>query len=178
MKKFLWILSCFVFFACKNSTDFENSNYKIIDCPQDISERAFAFAEIYKNSDTEYELGGQDPCRTIKLDCSGLVIMCYKYALVDTNYTLLMPDMTANYMYKNAATLTDNPQRGNLIFMINEKNGDVEHIAIFDHKDPDGTIHFIDSSTKGDGVSKRSYSPDDTENYWKFKAFGIMRLKK
>lgn len=174
MKKFLWILSCFVFFACKNLTDFENSNYKIIDCPQDISERAFAFAEIYKNSDTEYELGGQDPCRTIKLDCSGLVIMSYKYALVDTNYTLIESDMTANYMHKKASTLTTCPTRGNLVFMGETDSNEVTHIAILDRIEND-TVYFIDSTKKENinGVNARNYLTNDS----RIKGYGIMRLK-
>ena len=59
---------------------------------------------MYEQSDTEYHLGGQAPVRAIQIDCSGLIIICYKYALVDTKYQLLVSDMTANYMYTNAST--------------------------------------------------------------------------
>ena len=37
------------------------------------------------------------------MDCSGLVIMSYKYALVDTGLRLIQNDMTANYMAQNAS---------------------------------------------------------------------------
>ena len=89
--------------SCDNGSKDERT-YTEIDAPAEIAERAYSFAELYEQSDTEYHLGGQDPVRAIQKDCSGLIIMCYKYALVDTKYQLLVSDMTANYMYTNAST--------------------------------------------------------------------------
>ena len=89
-------LLCFsiLFVSCNFNNDSDDTTE--IDCPAEIASRAFRFAELYKDSDTVYELGGQAPVRSaIAIDCSGLVVMCYKYAMVDTKYSLLVSDMTA-----------------------------------------------------------------------------------
>ena len=175
--------------SCDNGSKEERS-YTEIDAPAEIAERAYSFAELYEQSDTEYHLGGQDPVRAIQIDCSGLIIMCYKYALVDTKYQLLVSDMTANYMYINTSTHIDKAdlRKGNLIFMgevpkdgEEESEPKVTHIAIFE-KLENGRIYFIDSTHKdsdGDGVfdingvTYRSYPENDK----RFKAFGRMRVK-
>lgn len=79
-------------------------DYEIVDAPDRICEAAYQFAKLYEEAETEYAWGGQDPLRAIQMDCSGLVVMCYKYALVDTKYSLLASDMTAAYMHESAAT--------------------------------------------------------------------------
>lgn len=171
---FVFVL-IFIFIGCQNnSINTEDNNYNIINCPTEIKNRAFSFAELYCESDTEYSWGGQDPCRTIKIDCSGLVIMCYKYAMVDTKYSLLKSDMTASYMYKYASEVTTNPEHGDLIFMGEIGTDKVTHISIYDREE-NGEIYFIDSTDNGvvNGVSERHY-PKDSE---KFKSFGIMKLK-
>ena len=166
-----------------DSASKEERIYTEIDAPKEIAERAYKFAELYEQSDTEYLLGGQDAVRSIKIDCSGLVIMCYKYALVDTKYQLLVSDMTANDMFQKASTHIDKAdlKKGNLIFMGEPDSSSVTHIALFE-KFEGGRIHFIDSTQKDtdgdgindiDGVTHRDYSEDDT----RFKAFGRMRLK-
>ena len=161
--------------SCDNGSK-EEHTYTEIDAPAEIAERAYRFAELYEQSDTEYELGGQDSLRAIKIDCSGLIIMCYKYAMVDTKYQLLVSDMTANYMYQNASTHIDKAElkRGNLIFMGEANSNSVTHIALFDKHEGD-RIYFIDSTKKEhiDGVTHRYYCDDDS----RFKAFGRMRVK-
>ena len=119
--------------SCDNGAK-EERTYTEIDAPAEIAERAYRFAELYEQSDTEYELGGQDSLRAIKIDCSGLIIMCYKYALVDTKYQLLVSDMTANYMYQKASTHIDKAdlKKGNLIFMGEVNSNSVTHIALFE----------------------------------------------
>lgn len=87
---------------------------------------------MYKDSETEYKFGGQDPLRTIKIDCSGLVVMCYKYALVDTHYSLLFDDATAHDMYEKYSFQTDKPRQGDLIFMGESNSDKITHIALFD----------------------------------------------
>ena len=171
-----------LFISCKNPQN--NYEYTEIDSPAEIAERAYRFAELYAESETEYELGGQDPARAaIKIDCSGLIIMCYKYAVVDTKYSLIQSDMTANYMYKNASTIIKREElkKGNLLFMGEQNSDTVSHIAIFE-KEENGIIYFIDSTQKdidGDniydinGVTRRQYNNTDK----RFKAFGIMKLK-
>ena len=155
------------------------SSENIIDCPEDLAASAFEYAKLYAAADTVYVYGGQDPLRAIGIDCSGLVIMCYTYALEGSPYELLLPDMSSAYMYENAATLSDNPRHGDLIFMGNlGPNGaaptKVSHIAIFDRFEGD-QVYFIDSTEQGSisGVSERHYA----KNNKKIIAYGIMKLK-
>ncbi|MCR4940345.1 MAG: C40 family peptidase [Treponemataceae bacterium] len=166
-----------------NQLDNQEGRYTIINASAQIAERAYSFAELYDQTETEYRYGGQDPLRIVGIDCSGLVIMCYKYALVDTKYLLLVSDMTADYMYKNASSPVgkNEMRRGDLIFMGEAGNNGVSHIALFD-KLENGNIYFIDSTRKdsdGDGiddingVTYRHYPEDDT----RFKAFGVMKIK-
>lgn len=176
----------FVMIALLDSCDIaskEERTYTEIDAPAEISERAYYFAELYEPSDTEYHLGGQDPVRAIQIDCFGLIILCYKYALVDTKYQLLLPDMAANYMFKNASTHINKAdlKKGNLIFMGDAGSSEVTHIALFE-KFENGRIYFIDNTQKDingdgindiDGVTYRDYPENDA----RFKAFGRMRLK-
>src|SRR5574344_1089311 len=105
LKILLLIFATFLFFSCQQETLYD---FTEINTPAEIAERAFNFVELYEQSETVYVLGGQDPARSaIIIDCSGLIIMCYKYALVDTKYQLLENDMTANYMYQNASAIID-----------------------------------------------------------------------
>ena len=182
IRRYLIAALSFLIISCNNGTD-DNTSFTEIDVPDEISERAYSFAELYEQSDTEYHLGGQDPVRAIQIDCSGLIIMCYKYALVDTKYQLLVSDMSANYMYKNASTHIDKAdlKKGNLIFMGEASSNSVTHIALFE-KIENGRIYFIDSTQKDtngdgindiDGVTYRDYPEDDS----RFKAFGRMRVK-
>ena len=182
VRRFLIAFLTLLLISCNNGTE-DKTAFTEIDAPDEISERAYSFAELYEQSDTEYHLGGQDPVRAIQIDCSGLIIMCYKYALVDTKYQLLVSDMTANYMYTNASTHIDKAElkKGNLIFIGEADSDSVTHIALFD-KFENGRIYFIDSTQKDtngdgvndiDGVTYRNYAEDDS----RFKAFGRRRLK-
>jgi len=161
--------------SCQMESKDSSHSYTVITAPKEIKVRAFRFAELYRDSDTEYEWGGQSPVRAaIKIDCSGLVIMCYKYALVDTKYLLMENDMTAAYIYEHASEPTTEPERGDLIFMGESGSDKVTHIAIFDREE-DGEIYFIDSTDNGtvNGVTERHYPTDNK----KFKAFGMMKIK-
>jgi hypothetical protein len=147
----------------------------VIDCPEEIANRAFDFAVLYSKADTEYVWGGQDPLRAIQLDCSGLVIRCYQYALEGTEYKLLLPDMASSYMCESASThvLLEDMRHGDLLFMGDKGKGKtVNHIAIFDCIE-DGRIYFIDCTNTVNKVSRRSYPVDDTH----FKYFGMMLVK-
>lgn len=158
--------------SCQNFS--EEKTYTITLANKEIKTRAFEFAKLYSESETEYQWGGQSPLRAIKIDCSGLVIMCYKYALVDTKYNLIENDMSSSYIYENASEPTGNPEQGDLIFMGEIDSDKITHIAIYDREE-NGEIYFIDSTDNGivNGVSERHY--DKTSE--KFKAFGIMKLK-
>lgn len=150
----------------------------VINCPSEITARAFAFAQTYEKADTVYKFGAQDSLRSIAIDCSGLVVMCYRYALEGTGYTMLLSDMSSSYMCNNASTHIDYTQlrQGDLIFMGNKgESKTVNHVAIFDCI-KDGRIYFIDATDKSglDGVGRRSYPKNDT----RFKYFGVMQIKK
>ena len=109
LKKIIFIIAIsFLFFSCELffETEFTSNylNFTFIDAPDDIAQRAFKFAQLYEQEDTVYEWGGQEPLRqAIGIDCSGLVVMCYKYAMVDTVYELLSSDMTAQNIYDYAS---------------------------------------------------------------------------
>lgn len=184
MKRFFLILLPFfvLLFSCSNiSNATDDKNTTKIDCPTEVKQRAFNFAELYAESNTEYVFGGQDPVRAVKIDCSGLIVMCYKYAMVDTKYSLLFDDTTAYNMYAEYSTKTEAPEKGDLIFMGESGSNNVTHIAIFE-KNENGNVYFIDSTQKdtdGDGiydingVTKRSYTSTDDKIKW----YGIMRVQ-
>lgn len=175
-KLLLCIFVAILLAACKAPTDgAEEKEYTFVNCSKEIKTRAFRFAELYRDSDTEYELGGQSPVRAaIKIDCSGLVIMCYKYAIVDTKYSLIQPDMSAAYIFDNAAEITENPEQGDLIFMGELGADAITHIALFDREE-NGEIYFIDSTDNEtvNGVTERHYEKTNK----KIKSFGVMKLK-
>lgn len=152
---------------------------QMIPAPEAVKNRAFEFAVLYEQSDTEYEWGGQDALRAIQLDCSWLVVMCYKYALVDTAYTLLFDDSTANDMYQKYSIQTQEPQKGDLVFMGETDTDAITHIALFE-KQEGGNVYFIDATEKDsdgddvidiDGVTRRSYPVGDE----RIKSYGIMK---
>lgn len=176
MKKLLPLfLFAFSFISCAFN-DNSSDNFTVIDCPAEIAARAFRFSELYKDSDTVYELGGQSPVRSaIAIDCSGLVVMCYKYAIVDTKYSLLASDLAVIDFYKKSSSIVplEKMRRGDLIFMGSEADPlDISHIALFDCIENDN-IYFIDSTNLTNTVSRRCYSKDNP----KFKAFGVIKLQ-
>ena len=85
-------------------------------------------AELYENVDTYYKYGGQDPLRSIGIDCSGLVLMSYKYAITDTKYGLMEADMSSAYMESHASKKTTSPMKGDLIFMGERNTSRITHV--------------------------------------------------
>lgn len=151
------------------------SPFTTIDCPTEIISRAFKFAELYEKEDTVYEWGGEDPLRnTIGIDCSGLVIMCYKYAMVDTEYKLLNEDMTAQNIHDYASTKksVETVQKGDLVFIGPEGSKEITHIGFF-QKYEDNIVYILDSSSGSNGVHYNTYSVDSK----KIKGYGRMRVK-
>lgn len=172
---------CILCFTCCTLPGNSDMYEKTI-CPAEISNRAFSFAYFYKESDTEYGWGGQDPLRAITIDCSGLVVMCYKYAVVDTEYSLPFEDASSSTLYSTYSVKTEIPRRGDLIFMGEKNSSSITHVAIFDRIE-NGNVFFVDSTLKdedGDGVneingvSERNYSIHDE----RIKSYGIVVLKK
>ncbi len=153
------------------------SEKNVINCPAEIAAKVFEYARKYEKADTVYKMGGQDSLRAIAVDCSGLVVMCYRYALEGSGYSLLLSDMSSSYMCNNASTHIDFTQlrQGDLIFMGDKgESKTVNHVAIFDCI-KDGRIYFIDATDKSglNGVGRRSYPKNDSH----FKYFGVMKLK-
>ena len=151
------------------------SSFTTIDCPTEIISRAFKFAELYEKEDTVYEWGGEDPLRnTIGIDCSGLVIMCYKYAMVDTEYKLLNEDMTAQNIHDYASTKKSvgTVQKGDLVFIGPEGSKEITHIGFFE-KYEDNIVYILDSSSGSNGVHYNTYSVDSK----KIKGYGRMKVK-
>ena len=168
---FIFTSCSFIFFTKK-----DNRPYEI--CPEEIRQKAYEYAVEYKALDTEYEWGGQDPLpRTIKLDCSGLVVRCYQYALEDTEYELPFYDASSTAMYTDYSYKIDNPKQGDLIFLGELETEKVTHIGIFDRIE-NGKYYFIDCSNLPDinKVSERcySYNPKESLDNQKIKGFGIM----
>lgn len=180
-KKFLFILFTILTLS---SCSFEfitgirylSASYTTIDCPTEIITRAFKFAQLYEKEDTVYEWGGEDPLRnTIGIDCSGLVIMCYKYAMVDTSYKLIKEDMTAQDIHDYASTKksVSSAQKGDLVFIgANNSTKDITHIGFFE-KYENNKVYILDSSSGSNGVHYNTYSVDSKM----LKGYGRMRVK-
>ena len=159
-----------------NSDDqstYDDSDLPSGGCPAQLAATAFEYAQKYVAADTQYKYGAQDPLRAIQVDCSGLVIRCYRYALQNTNYSLVQNDMSSSYMYQHASIPTTTPRRGDLIFMT-YNNSTVSHVAIFDRFEGN-QVFFIDATDQGKGkcVTERHYSKTDK----KIVGYGIMKLK-
>jgi cell wall-associated NlpC family hydrolase len=110
----------------------------------------------------EYEWGGQDHYSSKGIDCSGLVVNCYREALYSTQYVLPYSDATAADLRSRYSLSVEQPQRGDLVFMGAPDSASVTHIAIMDRIESQ-RVYFIDASTSGDydGVEYRSYSLDN-----------------
>lgn len=175
MKKFIFfnIFTCFIFFSC--SLKIEEKQI-LTECPELIAKKALDYAYEYSCADTEYEWGGRDPLRSIKVDCSGLVFNCYDYAVSCTEYSLPFQNATVSTFFKNWSVTTNDPKSGDLIFMGDDKNNPT-HISLF-VKNDGVNIYFIDSTLKQEdninGVSERFYKFDD----YRFLSYGKLLLYK
>ena len=136
-----------------------------------IQYKALEYAKMYCNEDTVYVYGAQDPIpRVLRVDCSGMVINCYKYAVENTKYKLPFNDTTAANLHSTFSIHTDTPQPGDMIFMGEANSSKISHIGIFVKKSG-STIYFIDA-TDGKGVSQRSYDKSNS----KIKGYGQIKL--
>jgi hypothetical protein len=129
--------------------------------------------------DTEYEWGGQDFLEKdgiIKIDCSGLIVNCFKYATTGTKYSLLFDDAAVIDFYAEWTLKTNEPKPGDLIFMGEDKNIPPTHMSIFVRIDNEN-IYFIDATLKEEGgingVNERHYPKDDK----RFISFARLILK-
>lgn len=142
-----------------------------------IQYKALEYAKMYCNEDTIYVYGAQDPIpKALRVDCSGMVINCYIYAVENTKYELPFKDKygnidtTAAKLHSTYSYHTDTPQPGDMIFLGETNSSSVTHIGIFEKK-VGNTIYFIDA-TDGKGVSQRSYDKSNS----KIKGYGQIKL--
>ncbi|QQO10211.1 NlpC/P60 family protein [Breznakiella homolactica] len=151
----------------------ENELYEV---PDFIAEDALSYAYMYVNSDTEYEYGGQDFLRAIKIDCSGLVVNCYVYAVEGTEFIVPFSDAAVTHFYTNWTVSTADPRPGDILFM-GDDYSQPSHMGLF-VKEDNGNIYFIDSTFKPenniDGVTERFYPKNDR----RFLSFGKLLLHK
>ena len=180
MRKLFVMFFILCMFGCHHDKNIDI--IQSIICPKEIANKALLFAYKYKNSNTEYEWGGQDELRAIKIDCSGLVVNCYKYALNESiEYKLPFYDASVKDIFNNYSFLTDTPNPGDIIFMGEFNKNLPTHIAIY-VKEENNNIYFIDSTKKEavdgqpaiNGVTERFYDKGDK----RFKHFAKMKLLK
>lgn len=181
IKSNILLLTSVVFLiGCHHSIQKQQTGM-IISCPSEIAARALFFAEEYKNKKTVYDWGGRDGLRAIRLDCSGLIVRCYRYAVSELNeYSLTFENATVKTLFENHSFKTDAPVAGDLIFMGEQDNNFPSHIALYVETKND-YIYFIDSTKKDspdgnsiNGVTKRYYHKTDK----RFKGFGKIKILK
>jgi hypothetical protein len=153
--------------ACSCVTNNSGILYSVAECPGNIRERVVFFAQEYVQRDTYFEWGGRDSLEKegiLEVDCSGLIVRVYQYAVKDTKYALLFEDTNVSSLYTYFTILIDTPTPGDLIFMGTEPRNPPTHMGIFVGMDDDN-IFFIDSTLKEDdnidGVTLRFYEKDD-----------------
>jgi hypothetical protein len=152
---------------CSCASNNSSVLYSVTECPEHIRERAVFFAQKYVQRDTCFEWGGNDFLEKdgiLELDCSGLIVRSYQYAVQDTKYALLFEDTNVSSLYTYFTIPVDSPTPGDLIFMGTEPNNPPTHMSIFLDANEDN-IYFIDSTLKEDdnvdGVTLRFYKKDD-----------------
>ena len=169
MKNLLLITAAFFLFSCTQEI---NENPALLECPEALALKALEYAVEYSNADTEYFWGGRDDLRSIKIDCSGLVLNCYKYAVNGTGCSLPFSDSTVATLFSKWTVPTNSPRPGDLIFMGDDKSNP-SHVSLYAGKD-DENIYFIDSTLKADddinGVTERFYPIGDD----RFLSFGAL----
>jgi hypothetical protein len=154
-------------FVCSCASNNSSVLYSVAECPENIRERVVFFAQKYVQRDTYFEWGENDPLEKegiLELDCSGLIVRAYQYAVKDTKYGLLFEDTNVSSLYTYFTIPVDIPTPGDLIFMGTEPNNPPTHMSIFVGMDDDN-IYFIDSTLKEDenidGVTLRFYKKED-----------------
>ena len=141
-------------------------NTVTVQAPPEI--RLAAWQEAQRYIDMEYEWGGQDVAKGI--DCSGLIINCYRAAISGTHYALLFDDAGVLDLLDQYTVPLEIAETGDLIFM-----GDamISHVAIYE-KEQSGRIWFIDAYSETGRVKHRDYEITNS----KFLAFARLLLEK
>jgi hypothetical protein len=168
------MLTVMLFIASCGMKDNEGDYSALVECPPEIAEVALQYAYQYVAANTYYHYGGQDLLKSIKIDCSGLIVNCYMYAVSGTPYALPFQDAAVVDFFNRWTVRTSAPTSGDIIFM-GENASQPSHAALFVNTDS-GYIHFIDATFKPDemvnGVSIRKYRSDDAI----FLSFGRIKL--
>jgi len=150
---------------------------ELVECPDYIAQAALDYAILYSQAETEYSWGGQDHLRSIKIDCSGLVVNCYLYATNGTPYALPFYDAAVIHFFTQWSVPTLDPRPGDMIFTGINKDRPT-HMCIYIREDEEN-IYFIDSNIlpneNVNGVSERFYSKKD---YSRFISFGRLLVTK
>lgn len=164
MKKSALVIS--VLLLCSCATANTGVLYSVAECPVAIREKAVYFAQEYLKRNALFEWGGRDFLEKdgiLEVDCSGLIVRVFQYAVRESRYTLLFKDTNVSSLYEYFTIQVDKPSPGDLIFM-STNNIYPTHMSIFTGMD-DENIFFIDSTLKEDdgifGVTLRSYKKDD-----------------
>ena len=151
--------------------------YSVIEAPDYVRERAVFYAMEYVNRGTSFELGGRSLLEqqgNLELDCSGLIVRVFQYAIRNTKYRLLFNDTNVSSLFSYFSIPVEEPTAGDFIFM-GFGGTYPSHISIFVRMENDN-IYFIDSTllpTQGiDGVSLRYYKKHD----FRFLSFGRLLL--
>jgi len=155
-----------VLLACSCATSNSGVLYSVSECPSNIRERVVFYAEEYARKDTLFKLGSRDLLEKegiLEIDCSGLIVRVYQYAVKNTKYSLLFEDTNVSSFYSYFTIPVATPTPGDLIFM-GTNTVYPTHISIFIKMDNEN-IYFIDSTYKEDegidGVTLRYYKKDD-----------------
>ena len=84
----------------------------------EIGSKVVSYAYQYVNANTKYVWGGRDPLHKeiVNIDCSGLVVQCYRYAIADNiKYDLLFRDANVQDMFKYYSVFTDTLSAGDIM---------------------------------------------------------------
>jgi len=167
-----------VLLACSCATSNSGVLYSVSECPSNIREKVVFYAEEYARKDTLFKLGSRDLLEKegiLEMDCSGLIVRVFQYALKDTKYSLLFDDTNVSSFYSYFTIPVATPTPGDLIFM-GTNTVYPTHMSIFIKMDNEN-IYFIDSTYKEDegidGVTLRYYKKDDP----KFLQFARLLLR-
>ncbi|MDR1023833.1 MAG: C40 family peptidase [Prevotellaceae bacterium] len=173
MKNLLFICAVSIVSACSNNKN-SDVEYTLVERPPEIAEAALQYALQYAAANTSYHYGGQDLLKSIRVDCSGLIVNCYLYAVAGTPYALPFQDAAVADFFTRWTVKTSEPERGDLIFM-GDNPLQPTHAALF-VKNDSGYTHFIDATLKPeemiDGVTCRKYKIDNDV----FLSFGKLKL--
>ena len=163
-------------FICSCATNNNGILYSVVECPKSIREKVVYYAQEYVKRDTYFSMGGRDLLEQegdLALDCSGIIVRAYQYAVKDSMYDLLFEDTNVSSFYYYFTNKIDMPEPGDLIFM---GYNYPTHMSIFFDMD-DEYIYFIDATLKEDdgfdGVNLRFYKKDDN----RFLTFGRLLVK-